>query len=61
MLNVGCRFPLYRRYGFEVLQDLDVDLRKWIEGEDSGYGIYRFRFMVRLPKSLGEALNMCLS
>ncbi|PMD64306.1 uncharacterized protein K444DRAFT_521178, partial [Hyaloscypha bicolor E] len=44
-------FPLYRKYGFQTLQDLDIDLREWVK-EDSDhkvYGNYRFRFMVKLP------------
>ena len=48
-------YPIYAKYGFEVVQYLDLDLRKWVpkaEGNDKGYGNYRFRYMLRLPRTL---------
>lgn len=48
-------YPIYSKYGFETVQYLDVDLREWVKGAESGdkgYGNYRFRYMLRLPESL---------
>lgn len=47
-------FPVYAAHGFETMECLDVDLREWApgaKGGDRGYGNYRFRFMVRLPRT----------
>ena len=48
-------FPIYTKHGFETVQYLDVDLRDWApdaKGGDKGYGNYRFRYMLRLPRTL---------
>lgn len=48
-------FPLYSKHGFETIRHLDVDLRVWApkaSGNDKGYGNYRFRYMLRLPKTV---------
>lgn len=48
-------YPIYQKHGFETVQYLDVDLRKWApkaDGDDKGYGNYRFRYMLRLPETL---------
>lgn len=48
-------YPIYRKHGFETVQYLDVDLRKWApkaDSDDKGYGNYRFRYMLRLPETL---------
>jgi Acetyltransferase (GNAT) domain len=50
-------YPIYAKHGFETVQYLDVDLRKWgpdAKRNDKGYGNYRFRYMVRLPRTLPE-------
>ena len=50
-------FPIYTKHGFESVQHLDVDLTKWAPGAealDKGYGNYRFRYMVRLPRTLPD-------
>lgn len=47
-------YPIYYKHGFETVQYLDVDLRKWAPKADSGdkgYGNYRFRYMLRLPET----------
>ena len=52
-------YPIYAKHGFETVQHLDVDLRMWAPGAeqgDRGYGNYRFRYMVRLPRTLPRAL-----
>jgi hypothetical protein len=51
-------YPIYEKHGFETVQCLDVDLRKWAKGarsDDKGFGNYRFRYMVRLPRTLPDA------
>jgi len=51
-------FPLYIKGGFETVQELDIDLREWApdaKGNDKGYGNYRFRFMIRLPRTVLRA------
>lgn len=51
-------YPIYAKHGFETVQYLDVDLRKWApnaQSDDKGYGNYRFRYMVRLPLTLPKA------
>ncbi len=48
-------FPLYGKGGFETVKWLDVDLREWAKGAESGergFGNYRFRYMVRLPPTV---------
>jgi GNAT superfamily N-acetyltransferase len=48
-------YPIYKKHGFETVQYLDVDLREWAQGakdNDKGYGNYRFRYMLRLPRTL---------
>lgn len=48
-------YPIYNKHGFETVQYLDVDLRKWApkaDRDDKGYGTYRFRYMLRLPETL---------
>ena len=48
-------YPIYKKHGFETIQHLDVDLREWApnaKNNDKGYGMYRFRYMVRLPLTL---------
>lgn len=48
-------YPLYKKHGFETVHHLDVDLGDWAPGaksNDKGYGNYRFRYMLRLPKAL---------
>ncbi|KAI4121550.1 MAG: hypothetical protein LQ338_006305 [Usnochroma carphineum] len=48
-------FPIYARHGFETVRHLDVDLREWApsaSSNDKGYGNYRFRYMLRLPRTL---------
>jgi len=48
-------YPIYEKHGFETVQCLDVDLREWAKGArsgDKGFGNYRFRYMVRLPRTL---------
>ena len=50
-------YPIYAKHEFETVQYLDVDLTKWAPGagsHDQGYGNYRFRYMVRLPRTLPE-------
>ncbi|TGO24599.1 hypothetical protein BPAE_0099g00350 [Botrytis paeoniae] len=52
-------FPLYTKHGFETVQCLDVDLRKWApnaKGNDKGYGNYKFRYMQRLPQTLPKPI-----
>lgn len=52
-------FPVYTKHGFETVQYLDVDLREWAPKatlNDKGYGNYRFRYMMRLPRTLPEAV-----
>ncbi|TGO14931.1 hypothetical protein BTUL_0046g00190 [Botrytis tulipae] len=52
-------FPLYTKHGFETVQCSDVDLREWApdaEGNDKGYGNYKFRYMQRLPQTLPESI-----
>lgn len=51
----GC--SIYAKHGFETVQHLDVDLREWAPGagnNDKGYGNYRFRYMLRLPRTLSK-------
>jgi len=51
-------YPIYAKHGFEIVQHLDVDLREWAPGaenNDKGYGNYRFRYMLRLPRTLSKA------
>ena len=48
-------YPIYAKHDIETVQDLDVDLREWAPGaksNDKGYGNYRFRYMLRLPRTL---------
>lgn len=48
-------YPIYARHNFETVQYLDVDLREWApsaKSNDKGYGNYRFRYMLRLPRTL---------
>ena len=48
-------FPVYTNHGFETVQYLDVDLREWApnaKGGDRGYGNYRSRYMLRLPRTV---------
>jgi GNAT superfamily N-acetyltransferase len=48
-------YPIYSKHGFEIVQYLDMDLREWApnaKGNDRGYGNYRFRYMLRLPRTL---------
>ncbi|KAL8721558.1 MAG: hypothetical protein Q9181_007681, partial [Wetmoreana brouardii] len=48
-------YPIYSKHGFKTVQHLDVDLKEWAPGADSGdkgYGNYRFRYMVMLPRTL---------
>ena len=48
-------YPIYEKHGFETVQFLDVDLREWAKGAkggDKGFGPYRFRYMLRLPRTL---------
>ena len=51
-------YPLYIKQDFEIMGHLDVDLRKWApradEGNDKGYGNYRFRYMLRLPRTVAD-------
>ncbi len=50
-------YPLYAKHGFETVEHLDVDLAKFVPGDidyDKGYGNYRLRYMVRLPRTLPE-------
>ena len=50
-------YPIYIKRDFELMSHLDVDLRKWApraEGNDKGYGNYRFRYMLRLPRTLSD-------
>jgi len=50
-------YPIYAKHGFETVQHLDVDLREWAPGaedNDKGYGNYRFRYMLRLPRTLSN-------
>ena len=50
-------YPMYAKHGFETVQYLDVDLREWVPGgksNDKGYGNYRYRYMLRLPRTLPE-------
>jgi Acetyltransferase (GNAT) domain len=56
-------FPIYQKHGFETVQYLDVDLRKWApkaESNDKGYGNYRFRYMLRLPETLPNSADCSL-
>ena len=49
------RYSVYTKHDFETVQHLDVDLREWApsaESNDKGYGQYRFRYMLRLPRTL---------
>ncbi|KAI4217573.1 MAG: hypothetical protein LQ351_000169 [Letrouitia transgressa] len=51
-------YPIYAKHGFETVQYLDVDLTKWAPGaesQDKGFGNYRFRYMMRLPRTLPKA------
>jgi GNAT superfamily N-acetyltransferase len=51
-------FPIYEKHGFETVQYLDVDLREWApgaKGGDKGFGNYRFRYMMRLPRTVPES------
>ena len=45
-------FPIYAKHGFETVQRLDVDLTQWAKSSDKGYGNYRLRYMLRLPRTL---------
>ncbi|KAL2055026.1 hypothetical protein ABVK25_004848 [Lepraria finkii] len=48
-------YPIYAKHNFENVQYLDVDLREWApsaKSNDKGYGNYRFRYMLRLPRTL---------
>lgn len=48
-------YPVYAKHGFETVQFLDVDLSEWAPNaglKDRGYGNYRFRYMLRLPRTL---------
>ena len=48
-------YPMYAKHGFETDQYLDVDLREWVPGgksNEKGYGNYRYRYMLRLPRTL---------
>lgn len=50
-------YPIYAQHGFKTVQHLDVDLREWAPGagsNDRGYGNYRFRYMLRLPRTLSR-------
>ncbi len=50
-------YPIYAKHGFETVQHLDIDLREWAPGagsNDKGYGNYRFRYMLRLPRTLSK-------
>lgn len=50
-------WPVYEKQGFKTVQVLDVDLRDWVDGgrgDGKGWGVYRFRYIVRLPETLGE-------
>lgn len=54
-------FPLYAKMDFEVLQELDIDLREWAMDEKDAdgeeYGHYKFRFMLRLPRTVPTAAS----
>ena len=46
-------YPMYAKHDFETDQYLDVDLREWVPGgksNDKGYGNYRYRYVLRLPR-----------
>ena len=50
-------YPIYEKHGFHTVQHLDVDLREWPKKKkknDRGYGNYRFRYMLRLPRTLPQ-------
>jgi GNAT superfamily N-acetyltransferase len=52
-------YPIYAKHDFETVQHLDVNLTEWApdaEGNDKGYGNYRFRYMMRLPRTLSKTL-----
>ena len=46
-------FRLYRSLGWNVVAEVEVDLKDWVQGAeegDMGWGVYKNRFMVRLPR-----------
>jgi GNAT superfamily N-acetyltransferase len=52
-------YPIYTKGGFEIVQELDVDLTEWApgaKGKDKGYGNYKFRYMMRLPRTLPKGV-----
>lgn len=50
-------WPLYRALGWhQVGEEVVVDLKefvKYAEGGDQGWGVYKMRFMLRLPRVTG--------
>jgi len=53
-------FPLYVKGGFEMVDELHIDLRDWAPGgkeNDRGYGNYRFRFMRRTSRTLPTSIS----
>jgi GNAT superfamily N-acetyltransferase len=47
-------YPLYRSLGWNVVgEDIVLDLKEWVkyaEGGDMGWGVYKMRFMLRMPR-----------
>jgi GNAT superfamily N-acetyltransferase len=46
-------FPLYRSLGWNVVAEVKVDLKEWVEGAgegDMGWGVYKSRSMLRLQR-----------
>jgi len=48
-------YPVYLHRGWRVVDTKDFDLSRW-GGEDRGYGMYRFRAMLRLPVPANQAV-----
>lgn len=46
-------YPLYSVRGFNTVESMDFDLSQWA-GEDKGFGVYRYRAMLRLPAQVDE-------
>ncbi|PMD41234.1 hypothetical protein L207DRAFT_511149 [Hyaloscypha variabilis F] len=46
-------YPLYNSLGWNVVAEVVIDLKEWVAGAgggDMGWGVYKSRFMLRLPR-----------
>lgn len=40
----------YEGRGWNMVERFEVDLRKWVDGDGLGYGVYWVGFGIRLPR-----------